>query len=301
MEKLLVFLLIGMGAQLVDGSLGMGFGMTSTTLLVYSGVGAASASAVVHLVEVGTTCASGVSHWKMGNVDWKMALALGIPGSVGAFLGAVFLGHVADSARPVTSAVLIGLGIFIILRFAGFFQSRGQWVWGARSLGLLGFVGGTLDATGGGGWGPTTTSVIMAAERGEPRKILGTALAAEFLVTVAATIGFIPVLIRVVEANMLAALGLLLGGVVIAPVAAWLSGKVKGRFLGGAIGVLLLALNIGSLLTHLGVAAAVWWQLAVLVVGLILVGWLTSRQQDIAPTAAPAPAEKDVETVAAKV
>ncbi|MDU6480318.1 MAG: sulfite exporter TauE/SafE family protein, partial [Corynebacterium kroppenstedtii] len=200
MEAIIIFLLIGVGAQLVKGSMGMAYGVTSTTLLVFTGVQAATASAIVHLVEVGTTLALGLSHWKMGNVDWKLALSLGAPGALGAFVGARVLGQASSSAaRPVTAAILVALGTLIVLRFVGLITIQTKTVWGPKRLGALGVVVGGLDATGGGGWGTMTTSTLMAAGKREPRRIVGTVLAAQFFVATAATLGFIPVLAREVE------------------------------------------------------------------------------------------------------
>lgn len=142
MEKLIVFVLIGLGAQLVDGTLGMAFGVTATSLFIVAGSSAATASAVVHVAEVGTTLASGISHWRFGNVDWRRALSLGVPGAIGAFIGATFLANLdGDAATPVTSTILLFLGLWVIIRFA-FLASvkRKKKAWGgeeARSAGAL--------------------------------------------------------------------------------------------------------------------------------------------------------------------
>ncbi|MGB1222680.1 MAG: TSUP family transporter, partial [Mycobacterium sp.] len=107
MRSLLIFTLVGAGAQLVDGALGMAFGVTATTLLVLSSVGAAQASAAVHLAEVGTTFASGLSHWKFKNIDWAIVAKLGAPGAVGAFVGATVLSSLAtEHAAPLMAAIL---------------------------------------------------------------------------------------------------------------------------------------------------------------------------------------------------
>ena len=102
MQALLVFALVGFGAQLVDGALGMAYGVTSTTLLLAAGVNPATASASVHLAEVGTTLAAGASHWRFGNVDWKLVLRLGVPGAIGAFLGATVLSALSTENAPRT-------------------------------------------------------------------------------------------------------------------------------------------------------------------------------------------------------
>ena len=234
MERIVLFVLIGLGAQLVDGTLGMAFGVTATTLFILSGAGAATASAVVHVVEVGTTLASGASHWRFGNVDWGRALRLGVPGAIGAFLGATFLSSLdGDAAKPVTSSILLALGLWVLVRFAFLPPRRNAAAasWGLSKLGPLGLAGGLLDATGGGGWGPVTTSTMLSAGADQPRKIIGTVSAAEFLVTVAATLGFLPLLREEFAEHTLPILGLLVGGVLAArPIALAASApKASGR------------------------------------------------------------------------
>ncbi len=120
MFNLLLFTLVGVGAQLVDGALGMAFGVTATTLLMIGGLGPAQASAAVHLAEVGTTLASGVSHWKFKNIDWKLVAKLGVPGAVGAFIGATVLSGLSTEAAvpPITATILLAIGIYVALRFS---------------------------------------------------------------------------------------------------------------------------------------------------------------------------------------
>lgn len=284
MERLLIFVLIGLGAQVVDGTLGMAFGVTATTLFVLSGTGAATASAVVHVAEVGTTLASGISHWRFGNVDWARVAKLGLPGAVGAFAGATVLSNIdASAAKPVTSTILLGLGLWVLVRFA-FLGARRRVVrqWGLKKLGPLGLVGGLLDATGGGGWGPITTSTLLSAEADQPRKVIGTVSAAEFLVSTAAVIGFLPMLREEFQAHTLPVVGLLTGGIIAAPVAAYLVGHINARLLGIAVGGLLVGLNIRTLVSGhvpgavlVGVLAA--W--AVIVAGVVL--W--ARSHDTLP------------------
>jgi uncharacterized membrane protein YfcA len=117
MRSLIIFTLVGIGAQLVDGALGMAFGVTASTLLVLSGVASAQASAAVHLAEVGTTFASGLSHWKFRNIDWHIVAKLGVPGAVGAFLGATVLSSLStEDAAPVMAAILLAIGLYVLLR-----------------------------------------------------------------------------------------------------------------------------------------------------------------------------------------
>lgn len=249
MEKLIVFVLIGLGAQLVDGTLGMAFGVTATSLFIVAGSSAATASAVVHVAEVGTTLASGISHWRFGNVDWRRALSLGVPGAVGAFVGATFLSNLdGDAARPVTSTILLFLGLWVIVRFAFLANvKRKKKAWGTKKLAPLGLFGGLLDSTGGGGWGPVTTSTLLGAEAGQPRKIIGTVSAAEFLVALAAVLGFLPKLREEFTQHAVPVIGLLCGGVIAAPLAAFLVGRINPRLLGIVIGGVLVGLNIRTL------------------------------------------------------
>lgn len=270
MERLIIFVLIGLGAQLVDGTLGMAFGVTATTLFLLSGTGAATASAVVHVVEVGTTFASGVSHWRFGNVDWRRVLQLGVPGAVGAFVGSTFLVNLdMGAATPVTSTILLGLGLWVLVKFA-FLSARRKGdrpAWGWRRLAPLGLVGGLLDSTGGGGWGPVTTSTLMSAENNRPRTIIGTVSASEFLVAFAAVLGFLPLLRDEFAAHAGPVVAMLAGGVIAAPIAAYLVGRVNPRLLGIVIGGVLVGLNIRTLLApHVPGA----------VLAVVLVAWIAA-------------------------
>lgn len=284
MEKLIVFVLIGLGAQLVDGTLGMAFGVTATSLFIVAGSSAATASAVVHVAEVGTTLASGISHWRFGNVDWRRVLSLGLPGAIGAFTGATFLsGLDGDAARPVTSTILLCLGLWVIIRFAFLANAkRRKKTWGARKLAPLGLFGGLLDSTGGGGWGPVTTSTLLGAEADQPRKIIGTVSAAEFLVSLAAVLGFLPKLQEEFTQHAIPVIGLLCGGVIAAPLAAFLVGRIDPRLLGIVIGGVLVGLNIRTLFSPLvsgGVLATVLLIWAFVVAVLLL--W--ARSHDTLP------------------
>ena len=176
MKTLVLLALVGLGAQLVDGSLGMAYGVTSTTLLLAIGTNPAAASATVHLAEIGTTLASGLAHWKFGNVDWKVVLKIGIPGAVGAFAGATVLSRLStEVAAPVMSIILLSLGLYLLIRFTvrGLDRKHLGKPLRKRFLTPLGLVGGFLDATGGGGWGPVGTPALLASGRIEPRKVIG--------------------------------------------------------------------------------------------------------------------------------
>jgi uncharacterized membrane protein YfcA len=250
MRKLVLLALVGLGAQLVDGSLGMAYGVTSTTLLLAIGTNPAAASATVHLAEIGTTLVSGVAHWRFGNVDWKVVLKIGVPGAIGAFAGATFLSSLStEAAAPLMSAILLALGIYILTRFtvAGLPKGKLGKPLRKRFLAPLGLVGGFVDSTGGGGWGPVGTPAILASGRLEPRKTIGSIDTSEFLVAVAASIGFIVGIGNEgVQAGWVVAL--LLGGVIAAPIAAWLVRMLPPRVLGSAVGGVIVLTNVRTLL-----------------------------------------------------
>ncbi|NMB22994.1 MAG: sulfite exporter TauE/SafE family protein [Corynebacterium sp.] len=273
MQTLILIAIAGLAAQLVDGGLGMGFGVTSTTILIMlAGLGPAQASAVVHTAEVGTTLVSGISHWKFGNVDWKVVLRLGVPGAIGAFAGATFLSNLSmEAAAPVTSAILALIGINLVWRFS---KGRVRRTFSERPhsagfLGGLGIIGGFVDASGGGGWGPVTTSTLMTLGRTEPRKIVGTVNTAEFLVSVAATLGFIIGLWSDLVDNLAAVVALLIGGAIAAPIAAWMISRVNATVLGGFVGTAIVALNAPKVWNALGVEFGSDWivQLAIVLIG----------------------------------
>ncbi len=245
MQSIVILTIVGLAAQLVDGSLGMAYGVTSTTLLLAVGISPALASASVHIAEVGTTLASGVSHWRFGNVDWGKLGWLSVPGGIGAFFGAVVLVSVitAEAAEPIVAIFLFSLGVYILARFA--FRRREKPVRvrpiSRRFLGPLGLVAGFLDAAGGGGWGPISTPTLLSSGRMEPRKVIGTVDTSEFVVALAASVGFLLALGRQGIAWSVV-VALLVGGVAAAPLAAWVTRKLPMRGVSWAVGVLVLGL-----------------------------------------------------------
>ncbi|MGY1823953.1 sulfite exporter TauE/SafE family protein [Geodermatophilus sp. SYSU D00079] len=250
MKTLALLALVGLGAQLVDGSLGMAYGVTSTTLLLAIGTNPAAASATIHLAEIGTTLASGLSHWKFGNVDWKVVAKIGVPGAVGAFLGATVLSNLStEVAAPVMSLILLALGVYLLIRFTlrGVDRRHLGKPMRKRFLGPLGLVAGFVDATGGGGWGPVGTPAILASGRMEPRKVIGSIDTSEFLVALAASLGFLFALgSQGIDAGWV--LALLIGGLVAAPIAAWLVRHVPPRMLGSLVGGVIVLTNTRTLL-----------------------------------------------------
>lgn len=251
MRKLVLLAIFGLVAQLIDGSLGMAFGVTSTTLLLVAGLSPAVASASVHLAEVGTTLASGAAHWRFGNVDWRLVGTLGVPGAIGAFLGATVLSALStEAAKPITAGILLALGVYILLRFLSRSTSRTTYAeshrFGKRFLLPLGVFAGFIDATGGGGWGPVSTTVLIVRDKIEPRKVIGSVDTSEFLVAIAASLGFLFALGRE-GASLQAAAALFAGGLVAAPLAAWIVRHVAPRLLGTSVGGLLIITNLRTL------------------------------------------------------
>jgi uncharacterized protein len=249
-KTLVLLALVGLGAQLVDGSLGMAYGVTSTTLLLAIGTNPAAASATVHFAEIGTSLMSGLAHWKFGNVDWKVVAKVGVPGAVGAFIGANVLSSLStEVAAPVMSLILLSLGVYLLVRFTlrGIDRRHLGKPVRKRFLGPLGLVAGFVDATGGGGWGPVGTPALLASGRMEPRKVIGSIDTSEFLIAVAASLGFLVALgSQGVDATW--ALGLLAGGLVAAPLAAWLVRHVPPRMLGSLVGGMIVLTNTRTLL-----------------------------------------------------
>lgn len=276
MRTLVLLALAGLGAQLVDGSLGMAYGVTSTTLLLSMGTNPAAASATVHLAEIGTTLMSGASHWRFGNVDWKVVARIGVPGAVGAFLGATVLsGLSTGTAEPVMSLILLGLGLYVLSRFTfrGLPKANLGKPLRKRFLSPLGLVAGFLDATGGGGWGPVGTPALLAGGRMEPRKVIGSIDTSEFLVAVAASLGFLFSLgSQGLNWGWVAAF--LLGGMVAAPVAAWLVRLLPPRVLGSAVGGVIVVTNVRTLLRSDWVAAS--GAVSVVVYVVVYAAWVSA-------------------------
>lgn len=259
MERLLVFVAAGFIAQLIDGSLGMGFGVIGTSVLVATGASAAVASAVIHAAKIGTAMVSGASHWRFGNVHWRTVLMIGLPGAAGAYAGATLLSNVDGKAfAPITAAILFVLGGYMLARFA-FGMTRkpaDPSHLRPRFLVPLGLVGGVIDAIGGGGWGPVTTPTLMTVGKMEPRKAIGSVSLSELLVAIAASLGFLMHLGE--EQIEWGAVGaLLLGAVIVAPFAAYVVKIMAPRVLGTFVGGLIVVLNARTIMVALDVPGLV--------------------------------------------
>ena len=232
---LLPFVAAGFAAQLVDGALGMAFGVISNTLLISLGVAPAAASAGVHTVETFTTCVSGISHILHRNVDWKLLARLVLPGVVGAASGAYLLTQIdAATAKPFVLAYLALIGLFLVWRGVRYPPEHRP----AKIVEPLALAGGFLDAAGGGGWGPVVTGNLLV-QGADPRRTIGTVNTSEFVVTLTSAATFIAAL--GVAAFTVATLGLLIGGVLAAPVGAWLVKRISPKPLLVMVGILLTA------------------------------------------------------------
>ena len=236
------FIAVGFVAQLIDGALGMAFGVISTTLLVSLGVPPAAASAGVHAAETFTTAASGASHILHRNVNWRLFLRLAIPGVIGGILGAYVLTQVsAEAARPFVLAYLASIGVYLVWRGVYYPPTHRP----PKIVEPLGLAGGFLDAAGGGGWGPVVTGNLLV-QGAEPRRTIGTVNTTEFIVTATISATFIATLGWAMFT--VATVGLLVGGVLAAPFGAMVAKRARPR---------VLLIFVGSVLTLSG-AYGVW-------------------------------------------
>jgi uncharacterized protein len=272
MRNLLVLAGVGVIAQLIDGSLGMAYGVTSSTLLLATGIAPAAASAAVHVSEIGTTLVSGFSHHKLGNVDWRTVSIIAVPGGLGAFAGATLLSGIpGDTAKPWVAGLLLVLGVYVIWRFLALggrrptFKNRLSAVF----LAPLGVVAGLMDAIGGGGWGPVATTSLLSSGRLEPRKVVGSIDTSEFVVAIGGSLGFLFALGRE-GINLGYAAALLVGGVVAAPFAAWLVRHLAARVLGVAAGGLIVLTNTQTIVETFGAGG----DTVLAVCGLVAVVWV---------------------------
>lgn len=237
------FILVGLVAQLIDGALGMAFGVISQTMLVSAlGVAPATASATTHLVEMFTTGASGASHIWHRNVDWGLFWRLVPFGVAGGVAGAYLLTSIdASIARPFIMAYLTGVGIYLFVKAWRMRKPRFEDPKTTRPLAL---VGGFLDAAGGGGWGPVVTSNLLI-QGGDPAKVVGTVNTAEFLLSTSVSVAFI--LTLGFEAFSAATIGMIIGGVIAAPFGAYLAKRIAPRTLLIAVSLVLILTSTFSI------------------------------------------------------
>lgn len=242
LEDILLFIAVGFAAQLVDGAIGMAYGVSASSVLLSLGIPPATASATVHAAEVFTTGASGLSHWRLGNVNWRLFFTLAIPGMLGGAVGAYLLTTLpADTIRPFINCYLILMGVVILWKAARKFTPEAA---SARIIAPLGLFGGFIDAIGGGGWGPVVASTLIG--RGvAPRFVIGSVNIAEFFVTCVISVTFLAT-IGLQLWPMIT--GLIIGGVIAAPIAAIVTRKIPARPLMVLVGVVVIALGLRELL-----------------------------------------------------
>lgn len=243
--SILIYILVGFAAQMIDGALGMAYGVSSNTFLLSLGIPPAAASASVHMAEVVTTGISGFSHWKLGNVDWKLVRRLLIPGVIGGVAGAYLLTSVdGDAIKPYIAAYLLFMGGMIVYKaFTIQPRSKPDENHGPR-VSWLGLLGGFCDAIGGGGWGPVVTSTLVA--RGKyPRTTIGSVNFSEFFVTFAESVTFVLALSFGQYWQVI--LGLLIGGGIAAPLAARMTRQLPLKTLMILVGILIIILSIRTI------------------------------------------------------
>ncbi|UIJ71270.1 sulfite exporter TauE/SafE family protein [Aurantimonas sp. HBX-1] len=250
MSDFLLFLAVGALAQLVDGALGMAYGVVSSTVLLSFGVAPAAASASVHAAELFTTAASGTAHLVHRNIDWTLFWRLVPLGILGGVTGTyVLTGLSGDAVRPYVAAYLAVIGLYLLSRSIRKIPSRPV---SRRTVAPLAACGGFLDAIGGGGWGPIVTSGLLGAG-GQPRYVIGSVNAAEFLVTLSVSLTFVFALVTGhweeagdLWVHGLAVLGLIVGGVIAAPFAGYIVRHVSETILLRAVGLLVCGLAIAQ-------------------------------------------------------
>lgn len=242
---ILLYVLVGFVAQMIDGALGMAYGVSSNTFLLSLGIPPAAASASVHMAEVVTTGISGFSHWKLGNVDWKLVRRLLIPGVIGGVLGAYLLTSVnGDVIKPYIAAYLILMGGVIIYKAFTLQPRNKPDAYHGPNVSWLGLLGGFCDAIGGGGWGPVVTSTLVA--RGKyPRTTIGSVNFSEFFVTLSQSVVFVLTLSFAQYWQII--LGLLIGGGIAAPFAARMTKQLPIKTLMILVGTLIIILSIRTI------------------------------------------------------
>lgn len=240
-ENLLAFFLIGVFAQLVDGALGMGYGATSTSFLLAYGVSPVLSSTAVHVSEMFTTGASALSHHRFGNINKKLVKHLLIPGVLGSITGAYLLSDVIDGdiIKPFIAVYMIILAVVIIRKALRKNVEKKK----TKKLGVLAVFGGFMDSVGGGGWGPIVTSTLLGRGR-NPKYTIGSVNAAEFAISFASGITFM--LFGGIHGWQII-IGLVLGGVISAPIAAFLVNKIKRKPMMVAVGILIILLSLKTL------------------------------------------------------
>jgi uncharacterized protein len=244
-DDIALYIAIGFAAQLVDGAIGMAYGVMSSSILMSMGVSPAVASACVHMAETFTTGISGFSHWKFGNVDFALVRRLAIPGAIGGALGAYILTNIdGNIVKPYVAGYLLVMGLYILWKARAVEAESSEPV---KNVSLLGLFGGFVDSIGGGGWGPIVTTTLIG--RGTiPRYAIGSVNLSEFFVTLAISATFIltiglelwPIIV-----------GLVVGGALAAPLAAYATRYLPARVLMVIVGCVIVTLSLRTLIKAL--------------------------------------------------
>jgi uncharacterized protein len=241
----ILFVAIGFGAQLIDGAIGMAYGLSATTILLGTGVPPAIASASVHAAEIFTTGISGISHWRFGNVRWGMVWRLAIPGMVGGAAGAYLLTEApGDVIRPFVAGYLLLMGAYILWRAT---RKRTVVTHPPSWIAPLGLGGGFIDAIGGGGWGPVVNSTLIGHGTA-PRYAIGSVNTAEFFVTVVISITFLSTIGFELWPIIL---GLIVGGALAAPLGAYFARRIPDRPLMILVGAMIMLISLRTLVQTL--------------------------------------------------
>ena len=241
-----LLLLVGLVCGFVDTSLGMGYGVTSATVLLVLGMAPAMVSASVHAAESIVDSSSAVFHLKLDNVDRDLLPQIIVPAIIASILGAVTLSWLAlNFAKEVVRIILIGMGVVVLFRHARK-QEEAEFGLTRRKASVVAFIAAFLDITGGGGWGPIMTPTLIL-NGSEPRKAIGTVEFTEPFVSATAIIVFIFTL-SLDASFLMTFLPLLIGGIVLTPAGAYIAGRIPKRFLGALVGLWLIILNLYGLL-----------------------------------------------------
>lgn len=244
-STILTFMAVGFVAQMIDGSLGMAYGISCSSFLMATGVSPKLASASVHVAEVFTTASSGFFHWKLGNFDKKLFRQLAIPGILGAAGGAYLLSSFDGKIiQPYISAYLLLMGFVLIQK-----SYRPVKVWKFKRPWILAAFGGLMDASGGGGWGPIVSTTLMAGGN-HPAKTIGTVNATEFFVAFAAG-GVFSIFVGIESIEIV--VGLIVGGVLAAPMGAVLANRINKRYAMVLVGTLIIFLSARTILKATGI------------------------------------------------
>lgn len=244
-EDILLYIAVGFAAQMVDGAIGMAYGITSSSVLLSMGVAPATASACVHAAETMTTAVSGASHWKLGNVDFKLVRRLAIPGAIGGAVGAYLLSNInGDAIKPYISGYLLLMGLYILWKaFSAPVADREP----PENVAPLGLIGGFMDSIGGGGWGPIVTTTLIGHGT-TPRYAIGSVNLAEFFVTLTISATFL----FTIGLDLFPIIaGLIAGGVIAAPLAAFATKHIPNKAMMILVGSVICLLSLRTILKAL--------------------------------------------------